>query len=75
MRIEDIVLGKTYKVTDTCLHILDIGTLVRATNIVESIVTNEAKFVKVLVVDEKSEHFDIVQVMDPKDLEEAGDDD
>ena len=72
MRIEEIVLGKQYKVIDSGLHTLHIlrkGETARAERIVDSIVTNKPRYVKIRVTDRNSEHFALMQTLDPKDLE------
>ena len=78
MRIKEIVLGKKYKVIDSGLHTLHIlrkGETVRAERIVDSIVTNKPRYVKIRVTDKNSEQFALMQTLDPKDLEEIRDDD
>ena len=62
MELKDIVLGEEYVVIDSGLHALDIGDTVRAVDFIESIVTNDYKYVLVLF-DE-----DLYQTLEPKVL-------
>lgn len=78
MKIEDIVLGKKYKVIDSGLHTIHTlrkGETVRAEKLVDSVVTHKPKYVKIRVTDKNSEQFALMQTLDPKDLEEIRDDD
>ena len=73
MRIDEIVLGKEYRIAKTgfqALNTLDKGELVRAEYKRDSIVTNEPTYVVVRVVDKNSEKFDIQQTVFPHELKE-----
>ena len=74
MRIEDIVLGKEYRIAKTgfqALNTLDKGELVRAELIVDSIVNDKPKYVMVRVSNKDSENFDVEQIVYPEELKEV----
>ena len=72
MKLEDVVLGKKYKIKNSGynnLHTLDIGEVVVPYDIRESIVTNENTFLAVAVVNKDSKHYDLTQVIYASSLE------
>lgn len=68
MKLEDVVLGVEYEISECFLSNLKSGETVRATDIIESVVTHKPRYVRVMVSNKNSEMYGIFQTISPASL-------